>query len=492
MDKVAAFAAPLLNGYMPGTAVTPTGPMPIVAMGLMQQDSVVISFCNMYLQMKRSEGLDKVKLAASYTNTVTGNKFDNHFQMLNETLEFSERSVDINKMSGSDLDKAKAFAPALNSYFGSINTYNESLGRSDIEAFKGRAKNEAEINDVINNSSRIAILNSMQNKCTANSEDKTSDQLNNYTYLTERRDSYESDLNYLLDKMNNMSIKFSKDVSEAKTFQKDISVLWSSATLGHDEKEELITGTKGKEKKYKKYQVWRVLKNDENKVNEFDISYTKKWENYIKSVYMDDSFGFLDDRRTRIQKDFYDYSFECRDSKLMETFDPDGKFTDKDWASSQTEIATIRLGCIEEEAKKKRELKNLFHDYVMLYWSANKKKKELDAQIWTLDSRFRGVFRGVTGDKDPLTGAAAEVVVCADNPNTIEQLTISNKNRMLLADISQKLMEIKIKKKIDRDIEKSRALEASEANERKRMLEIEADKKVAPEPIESSISKPRL
>jgi hypothetical protein len=492
IDKVAQFAAPLINGYMPGTAMTPSGPVPIVAMGLIQQDSVILSFCNMYMQMKRSVGLDKVRLAANYANTLTGNKFDNHFQMLDDTMTFSERAIGFGKLDGSSLDKVQAFAPAMNSYLGSINTYNESISGSEIDSLKSRSKNEADINGVIASSTRLAVLNSMQNKCAADSESSSSGQLGNFNYLTEKRSMYESDMEYLLDKLNTMSIKFSVDAKAASAFQKESSVLWTSGSMLKSDESELITGSKNKTKQYKKYQVWSIDKFDDNKINGFDNKYSKLWADYVKSMYFDDSRGFLDDRTTRIQMDFYDYAFECRDSKLLAMLDRNGAFTDQGFSESQQHMAPLREVCLAEHLKISKEIKNIFHDYVLSYWSTYKLKKELDATIWTLESRFKGVFRATTSGQDPLTGAKSEVVVCADNPNTLEQLVIANQNKSLKMEMKQKLLDIKIKQNIARDEKKSQEAGAADANERKRLLEIEADKKVSPDMISSGVSKARI
>lgn len=491
MDKVAALIAPITVNPFQTLQITALGPVPGIILAMVQPDSVILDLCNMYKTLQTAKGLDKIRLVGDYTNVLTDNKFSEHIKFARDTLDLGETLNDVNKMNQPAIDKFKSLSPRINSYLGSINDYYKYHTGERIESISSRNEREQNMNDLARSSRDLAVYGSILECDTANSRaNNNSRNLYSRDVAIYQNESsmYRADLDYLFDRLKMMGIKFNNGNSGYEEYLKDLynlynlGVEYDASIKNYTEKTD-TQNPKGEIKKQdiqRSYQVISV-KNNPAKFDEFQKKYKARWSDYVASNMAAESRGLLDNRSGRIQEEFYDYSFDCRESYIYDKIKakyPDYFVIENDPRKNKA-ILNETQECRKLVDLSRGKLKNIFVDYTDLLKSTLPKYKSAQAKIWTIDSYYNGTFRSITKGvvgNDP-NGPIREEVSCSKSINLAEQATLKLKLKQTNADLRQKALE-ELNKETIND-EKLRAVNKSnqEESDRRSLLEQENNRR---------------
>ena len=471
IDKVAALIAPVTVNPFQTLQITNLGPVPGVILALIQPESVILDLCNMYKNLSLAKGMDKIRLVGDYTNVLTDNKFSEHISFTRDTLDLGDNLNNMNKMNQPALDKFRSLTPRINSYLGSINDYYKYNTGDRIDNISSRNERENNMNEIARSSKELAIYGSVLNCDTANNRPNNSSE-NLYSrdtsLLLYETEIYRSDVDYLLDRLKSMGIKFNNGNSGYNNYLRDLynlynlAVEYTGSIKNYKEKTNTQTGQGSIRQKEvsRSYQVVSVVNNGKM-FDDIEKKYKPKWNDYIASNMASQTKGLLDNRGGRIQEEFYDYSFECRDSLVYETVkkrNPDYFISDNDPRRGRA-LQEESQGCRAQNKRDVSKIKNLFTEYVEILRKSLISYKNSQAQIWTIDSYYNGSFRsftkGVVGS-DP-NGPIREEVSCSKNINLAEQANIKLKLKLESTTLRQKALEEMVKEGNKEDL--ARAVE---------------------------------
>ena len=487
MDKVSALIAPITVNPFQTLQITPLGPVPGIILAMVQPESVILDMCKMYKNLQIAKGLDKIRMLGDYTNILTDNKFSEHISFMKDTLDMGDTLNDINKLNQPSLDKFKAVAPKINSYFGSINDYYKYNTGKRIETLTSRSERESDMNELATSSRELAVYGSILDCDTANTR-SNSDTRNLYSrdisnYENERI-MYKSDIDYLIDRLKTMGIKFNNGNKGYESYLKDLynlynlGVEYTAEIRSYSEKTD-SQNPGGKIKKVPSLRSYQVVatKNNPAAFDEFQKKYKPLWNDYIFSNMTAETDGLLDGRSGRVQEDFYDYSFECRDSYIYDKVKakkPDYFIIEND-PKKILAIESETQSCQKQVDRSPGKIKNLLVEYSELLKTTIPKFKEAQAKIWTIDSYYNGSFRsftkGIVGN-DP-KGPVREEVSCSKNINLIEQANVKLKIKATNARLRQRALEELNKETINDERARAESKANMEEEGRNQLLENE-------------------
>lgn len=491
MDKVASLIAPITYNPFQTIMTTPAGPVPGIILAMVQPDSVFLDLCRMYQNVKLAKGLDKVKMIGDYTNVLTNNKFNAHISFMKDSFDITESLNQVNKMNTPALDKFKAAAPRINSYLGSVNDYYKYYTGEKLESITSRNEREQDMNDLARSSRELAVYGAMLECDTANNRANSSGQnlySRDVSAYQEEVTMYRSDLDFLFDKLKMMGVKFNSGKSGYDKYLRDLYDLYNMGVeyegniANYKETSEYMNpkGNVGKQDVARNYQVISV-KNNPQMFDEFQNKYKSGWRDYILSNYADETKGLFDNRSGRIQEEFYDYTFECRESAVYEKVkakNPD-YFKREDDPRKNRAILAEASTCKTQASRDVSKIKNLFVEYTDDLKKALPKYKLAQSKIWTIDSYYNGSFRSITKGvvgTDP-NGPIREEVTCSKSINLTEQANLKLKLKQQNVNLRQSALQELNKETIEDEKDRVQVQARKDEEERKMMIQQENDRR---------------
>jgi hypothetical protein len=491
MDKVSALIAPITVNPFQTLQITALGPVPGIILAMVQPDSVILDLCKMYKTLQTAKGLDKLKLIGDYTNVLTDNKFSEHISFMNASLDIGESLNNVNKMNQPAIDKFRSLAPRINSYLGSINDYYKYNTGDRIETITSRNERDQNMNALARSSRDLAVYGAALECDTAENRPNTSSQ-NLYsrdvsTYQNEAS-LYRADIDYLFDRLKMMGIKFNNGNSGYEAYLRELynlynlGVTYEGNIKSYNEKTDYQdpNGKTQKKDTPRSYQLISVS-NNPRLFDEFQKEYKGKWDDYISSNFASETKGFLDSRSGRIQEEFYDYSFECRDSFIYDSVKAKNSdyFVIENDPRKERAIRSESDECKKHIDKSPGKLKNIFVLYTELLKTTLPKYKKAQAQIWTIDSYYNGSFRSITKGvvgNDP-NGPVREEVSCSKSINLIEQANLKLKIKEESSNLRQQALEELNKETIREETSRAQARSNKDEEDRRVLIQQEAQRR---------------
>ena len=504
VDKVSAITNSFTNVKWPVQGAVG------VTMGVIQRSSVILEFCDYLMRMKSLSTEDGIWASADYLNKLTGNKWDDHLSFTKSTYDMKEVFIDSNnkKRPLSQVLTAQN-ASRVNSYYKESGDYYDKYIADPNSKLNVRNRNEMErdLSDMTRMSSEKAILSDMVNcpdpgAVSSSVSDKAKSDYDSFvTPANENIAKYTSDLDFYSNALRTMGVKISKNEKEMDAYLsalKDLEARSTSITLDNAnmkkeslEKIKNPSKAKGAPKTIEKktqidyaYHIYGVNSTSDH-LEAFKKKYAPMWKSWVTAQVVQNTFGLLDGPVRRIEDEFKDAEVLCPPSKYL------SELQQKSSPESYEKFkAEKHKQCLDEENKKISDSGGLLAFYAERIFDLDKKLKAANASVWTYESKYLDIQRNISGSN--LSSVPNQKVSCGSISNVTALQHQGNQINMQLLNQTSKTLELAVDAKIEEDKEKATERDRANELERKTQLEIEADKKVAPVPIESNYSKARL
>jgi len=463
--------APILNVYT--NVMWPVVGFPGVTMGLSQNTSALMDFCNFIMQVEQLGTQDAIFFTGNYLNTLTDRKWENHLEMADKTWNLANTVYDFEngQQRKGSLQSASTHRE-INDYMRtSYGWFNKTFNNKDAQ-LKTRGEREVEMNQFASAAQRRAILAEAIN-CPngANTGNPNYDNLYR-TQIQPKQNrilELQDDINFYKDKMLLMGPKFVNDQKELEAYiagleEFDLKGVTYEVTPGFKSETTTKPGKvdpKTKKPAQVKTQIRKPIQNWQARqfievFQNFKNKWSGQWKSWVETQFIQDSRGILvKSANEKANPEFMDLHFECSPTRLMRGMDPNN-------SNYQREIDRRVAEC-ENRDMKEKQAQNLINLYTDRYANDLMEMKKLTAQIWSLESKELGISRAFN-NSNPAGGFQQEQVACSDKLEPAEMQKIEIKQQQVnneLAEMQAKqllkqtsLMEMQMQKQVD-DAEES-------------------------------------
>lgn len=476
--------APILNVYT--NVQWPVVGFPGITVGLAQNTSALLDFCNFIMQIEQLDTQDAIFFTGNYLNTLTDNRWAHHLEMADKTWNLANSVYDFE--AGEQRKGALASASThrdINDYMNtSYSWYHKTFNGTDAK-IKNRGEREQEMNQYASAAYKRAIL-AEAIECPKPKTNKNYDQIyeKQIAPLEVKRQEAMDDLYFFKGKLLEMGPRFMNDQKQMEEYVKGIEDMESqgvgykiqttTSTLDTIKKAApkasgALTGldsflnkpkpTNETKKIKQNPQVWTTQTFAEV-FEKFKNKWSPQWTSWVQTQFISDSRGLLvDNAHERAQREFRDLSFECNAARLMRGFDKNRA----DYEKVQEERVE---DCYKSQNTNEKKAANLINTYVEQLRVTLQKLKEANAKIWTIESKELGIMRAVNS-KDSQAGYQQEQVACSDTLQPAEMAKLGLKQQQVENEMAEMQSKQLLKQTTMMEMEaKANAETTEEANKR--------------------------
>lgn len=430
-------------------AASPVPPFTGVVWGMIAKTNVVVDLCNFVNDYQTLGTQGKIRLTKNYTNTLTANKWDDHFKQAESTWNFAENAYDFENGESRPgyLQSAQAGRDISDFTKSSQEYYDRNFNKD------ARAEQNAQVAEL----TQVIAQKALINNATLCPETENNP---NYKKIYEKEikpqeaimDAAVPDIEYFKQKLIDAGTKFVNSQGELYDYIAMVENMEkygvsSSVTVSTKVEETTKPGrldTKGKPTVKKVAKTREVqsysVQLDDQMFQKFVDKYSDQWKSWVKitSLTKTTEVGlfFVEDRLT---KELRDISYECRESKLMSGVSQESKGYDQLYEKKKNE-------CENNLVVNEKNTENIVSYFVSNFKNALYKKNKAKAVIWTIESDLLGVnrFSSQNGKNSAVSNINSDNVKCS------EELTAAQLDKLEMAQQSNnlKLKEIILKNKI--------------------------------------------
>lgn len=430
-------------------AASPVPPFTGVVWGMISKTNVVVDLCNFVNDYQTLSTQGKIRLTKNYTNTLTANKWDDHFKQAESSWDFAQNAYDFENGESRPgyLTSAQAGRDISEFSKSSQEYYDRNFNKD------ARAEQNAEITEL----TQVIAQNSLIKNATLCPETENNP---NYKKIYEDdikpqevlMNEADPDIEYYKQKLIDSGAKFINSQGELYDYIAQLDNMekygiQSSVTLSTKVEETTKPGrldaqgkpTVKKVAKTRQVQSYSV-QIDDQRFQSFIDKYAEQWKTWVRitSLTKTSEVGlfFVEDRLTKELRDIY---YECKESKLMSGVKPESKGYDQLYEKKKKE-------CENNLVINEKNAENIVSYFVTNFKNALYKKNNAKAKIWTIESDILGInrFESQNGKNSPVANLQADNIKCS------EELTAAQLDKLEMAQDSNnlKLKEIILKNKI--------------------------------------------
>lgn len=460
----------------------PVGGFPGITMGMLQNTSVIMDFCNYITQLEQLDTNQAIFFSANYLNTLTGKKWDDHLQQADRTWNLANSVYDFeNGETRKGSLESESTYRELNEYMKETKQWNSKTFNGRDADVRTRGQRENDMQRFAGAAYRRAIIKEMIS-CPDPEDIKNYGNIYSTKIRPQEviRDVAQEDYMFCKDKLFEMGPKFLGSESELEKYIAEVEQM-EIAGIGYEIKELQIkeattknsktkTGSDKKPVKEKK-ELTRVAQQFTTKINEasfnnFKSRYSDQWKAWIQAqVLAAGSYGFLDNPEKRVEDQFRDLNYECNERRLMQGFDSNQPNYD-------FELEKRKEECLNNVAIDQKKSENLLNYYATQLQNTLYKFKNANASIWTTESKELGRTRVIT--KNNTGGFQQEEVSCAQSLTPAEMDKLSLKQQSVNNELNEIIAKETMKSNM-RDEEEAK--QKAEANKESSIRKIMIDKK---------------
>lgn len=432
----------------------PVAGYPGITMGLLQNTSVVMDFCSYIIQLESLNTTNAIFYSASYLNTLTGKKWDDHLKQADRTWNIANSVYDFEsgaKRKG--VFESAASYREMSEYINETRQWSSKTFNGRDADVRNRAQRERDMQKFAGAAYRRAIIKDMIS-CPDPKDNKDYEAIYKKEGVVKKekdRDDAKEDYMFYKDKLFTMGPKFLASDTEIANFVSEIEQLESSGVAYEVTESSVNESTtknsptevdaEGRPKKVTT-SLKRATQKYTAKVNltaftNFRNKYSERWKSWVQGRIMaNGSFGLLDDPKGRVEREFKEISDKCPTRQLAQGLDPTK-------ANYDEELEKRRLNCEVGVKPQEKEVENLLSAYATELQNALYRYKNNNAMIWTLESQYLGRTRIITATtKDSYK---QEEVSCGQNLTPAEMDKLSLKSQSLGNELNQIIAEEAIK-----------------------------------------------
>lgn len=467
VQRVAAFTGQIRNIPWPGYLTTPTGVIPTVVMATIQEESSFLSFCKIVKAAQSAEGIENIYVLKQVYNELQIDKYDKEMDAL--VLAADTASY----VQARDSRRGKEFgvqdARALNRFLGDANEiYNRDLKQEDkIWTFTSRRERERNMVQISRSASKMSQINE-QLSC-----DNVEDRGDVDPKVPARIRELESSLSELQRGQQeiyrilvNLGIKF-LDMDDHKQYTQDLinMINLTYYLYGEESSREIkvietdtrnnreFTTEKTQRVPFFEYQIEVT----ESYYNTFPERWAKEWETYMRSLSSRTLKGQFGDKRAELERQFHDLDYECSDSKLGANLDPENP-------EYFYILKRDKENCLKSISTRIKSSGGLVMYHVEELKKILKEISDVNAELWTIQSREFGMHRFQTKDKTKFNDFDVVKTECVSG-NSLPEIT--------QARTALKIENVRMRSLIAEELTKSTSYMEAEAARNKRMRDEE-------------------
>lgn len=429
----------IANQVMPTLwpAASPLPPWGGVVIGMTSQTSPIIDLCNFVIDYQTWNDNQKIYGTKTFLNDLTGKKFDEDFQFVDNTFNMLNTVYDFESgtnrpgamQSNSDMQALKQYQQDAKDYFGkkrgnrAQEQYADAATMAEIKNYTAIVEENANLRSAMNcpDASSNPDYNNIYEKQIIPQQVIQDDSREDIRFYKDRlyelgRAMFDSpsDVSQYIYNTNNLE---KTAVYMDSSIGKTVDETYKNSKTRVDKK-----GRPIKEKKLitREYQIFNAKVNDQP-FKQFKSAYGEKWQSYVKWTYLQRSteFGVFAGADERVERTFRNLSYECSEKKLMVGY-PINK------ADYEIEYNRKRENCENSTQMDEKKSSNLLEYYINEYQKALFKYESATAKIWTVESQFLKITRLATAGND--TGAfTKENVKCSSELSMAEMKLLNNK-----------------------------------------------------------------
>lgn len=483
-EKVQALA-PILNVYT--NVQWPVVGFPGITVGLAQNTSALLDFCNFIMQIEQLSTQDAIFFTGNYLNTLTDNRWGHHLDMADRTWNLANTVYDFE--AGEQRQGALKSASThrdINDYMNtSYSWYNKTFNGSDAK-LKNRGEREQEMNQYAGAAYRRAIL-AEAIECPKPKGNKNYDKIYDSQIAPQEQKRQEAmdDIYYYKSRLLEMGPRFMNDQTQMEEYVAGIErmevqgvgykiqttkttletitpILPAGAKGGLSGFEAFANKVRPKQEPKKvtrEPQIWTTQVFTEI-FQEFKNKWSGQWQSWVQTQFISQSRGLLvDNANERAQREFRDLNFECNPARLMRGFDRNRA----DYEKMQEERVE---DCQKNQNMNEKKAANLINTYVDQLRISLDAMKKANATIWTVESKELGIMRAVNS-KDSTAGYQQEQVKCSDTLQPAEMSKLALKQQQVENEMAEMQSKQLLKQTSMMEMEaKASAEQTEEANKR--------------------------
>jgi hypothetical protein len=457
VDKIAQFTGIISADLWQTIQYTPAGPVPGFVLASLQQESTLVRFCVYVKDIQGLNAVDSIFATADYGNELMGGKFDRHLEFTRSTMDIAYTVYDFEEGGVRRKDElfTQSTARQLNDYLQDSQGFYNYVTESNVGTFNTRQDRESRMAKLTDSAKRTALLSEVLDCPIQNVDNPDYDKVVTETIEPNEiiADEKRSDLEFYHETLTEMGIKISDRNSIGEYMKLLLRMEQSGVAFQTTEKTFTRTtqrkeldddeGSKFKKKKIKhKYFEYKVVVSPDA-FNDFAEKYGPQWNSWLRNKTLENGTENLLNRpTTEIESEFYDYSYNCRYTKLQDSIDDEDPEFDR-------KLERARESCLEGEKSGIDAADGLLRFYVDKFKQDMIAFKEAKAAIWTEESKHLGNHRTVTKEGIKYTEFTREKVVCSQELNTaqMKNLNLKIKNerlntRLIIADEMTKKVTI--------------------------------------------------
>lgn len=487
LQLLANFTGPFLSETMGTIQYTPSGPVPGVIFGLVQQDAILLEFCQTVKAFQAMKGDEKALSILEYGNRLTGSKYDRGIQQIRDTYSFYQATSNFfDDSRNKNIARATVYANQINSFVGRTQEYYDSVTGMRGDIFITRAEREQRMSELVSTSRELARITD-DLRCTKKSE-ANAEEIENFNIdmppVEERVRFHENQVEWLKNEIDMFAIKFVNGIEEHKVFN---TMLLKAFNQTHNYRETirkrprsytktLDSGREVEREELVDYQVFSIESNPIH-FNRLISTYATKWDQFITRQYTSGEYGLLESRKD-VQTELADPSFRCQYNRLKNYINKEEGLVDEYTDEFRLALQRTRINC-QSGAILNFEGNNLFTYYVTELDRELKLYKQALAEKWTLESYYFGINRVLT-NQDSRIGdviVSQQDVKCDKEKNEARVLELKAKAQMLTTRQRAILLEQTTLKNVLRENDMQREIREKEEYQRRRKLEDEIQKR---------------
>jgi len=453
---------------------SPVTPYTGVTHGLLSTTSVITELCDFVIQLSTGNSKSQIFASKQFLNKLTGDRFQEDFNFVDKTFNYMESVYDFD--SGERRPgflESEASNREFNQYVKDTQEYIQSKQMSEYEK---RLRNQGYSQDIQQISSLAAQNENLKQalNCpdpSANPKYADLYKSNDIQATQKENESAVEDSKFYKEQLLELGkMMFTGEYQKFSTYQYEVDQMFSQGVYLSDSVGTYTFETYKKNKNYKdsnghpindkkvlkrEYQIYSVEFHDDLFKN-FKKKYEDPWESSVKWAYIKDTsqFGLFAGAGDRVEKSLRKLNYECRESKLMQGYDPNRP-------DYQITYDKKREDCENNLTMNEEKSKNLLSYYTSNLQTALYKDKKTLAKIWNFESYYLGRHRITTQNKG-IGSWTEENAKCSDELSIGDMSILKQKQLSVNNDLKEQIAKNKLKK-INRD--ESRSEQSKKLNE---------------------------
>lgn len=483
IDKIGTIAQTYENVIM--TVASPVAPYTGLVYQMISKTHIIVDMCDFVNSYQSLDTEDRIRLTKNYTNTLTANKWDEHFQQADSTWNLANNIYDFE--SGEQrkgyIESPQGVRALYEFQKSSEDYYDRNFNSRDAESTEAQSKQQ-EADELAKLIAKNSIISEATN-C------PSLENAPNYKKIFEKdikppeevKRKAEEDMAYYKQKILDMGSMFLENQYSLDIYASDVNQFDNQGvklTVNISEKNIPSTkpGTKDSKgvPKVKKINITQEVQTYsvqlfEDVFRKFVDVYGKEWQKWVRIKTLTDTTNYgLFFAEEKLTAELRDLSYECREQKLMEGSNPE--------SITYGPLLEKKLKDCKENIKiDEKSAENLIEYFVTNYKNARYRQQSSIAKIWNVESDQFGRNRFVSniGKNSAVTSFQQQEVKCSEN------LTVSQMEKLQLDQSTNtvKLREMILKNKIKQTTMKQDAINeatklSKEANLRRDLVEHKA------------------